>query len=71
MPGAAKAKAKAKATSKAQTKALLRKTKAKGWVKKANIRKRARQTALQDINVWAREVGARPVPVKCATPGGM
>ena len=67
MPGAAKAKAKAKATSKAQAKALLRKTKAKGRVKKANIRKRARQTALQDINVLAREVGARPVLVKCAT----
>ena len=67
MPGAAKANAKAKAKSKAQAKALLRKTKAKGRVKKANTRKRARQTALQDINVLAREVGARPVLVKCAT----
>ena len=67
MHGAAKANATAKAKSKAQAKALLRKTKAKGRVKKANTRKRARQTALLDINVLAREVGARPVLVKCAT----
>ena len=67
MPGAAKANAKVQAKSKAQAKALLRKTKAKGRVKKANTRKRARQTALQDINVLAREMGARPVLVMCAT----
>ena len=60
MPGAAKANAKAMAKSKAQAKALLRKTKAKGRVKKANTRKRARQTALQDIHMLAREVCARP-----------
>ena len=60
MPGRATTKAKAKAGAK-------RKARGRARVQKANTRKRARQTALQDINTLAREVGARPVPVKSAT----